>query len=470
MSADAFPNDRHRPRYHFLPPRNWMNDPNGLIHWRGRYHLFYQHNPFGAFWGTMHWGHAVSADLVHWAHLPIALAPDPDGPDADGCFSGCAIDHNGVPTLLYTGVRGDHQLPCLATSADDDLLTWTKHPGNPVIAAPPAELATTMYRDHSAWREGGEWRQIVGAGIAGVGGAALLYRSDDLRTWEYLHPLVVETEAMSNADRPTVGWECPDVFRLGDRWALVACFWDGEPISVSYLTGELVDERFVPAYQGIVDAGECFYAPQSFADEQGRRVMFGWLREARPVAAQIAAGWSGVMSLPRVVSLRPDGTLAFAPAPEVAVLRGHRVSVPGSDVAPGADVPLDGIAGDALELQVAFAAGGTDVVGVEVRRANHGAEVTRVLYDPTRSTLSLDTRHASTDPEVSGGLYAAQAELAADEAVRLRVFVDRSVVEVFLNDRVAISGRVYPTLPDSLGVRVVGALAGPVDAWAMHDA
>src|SRR5919107_323476 len=103
--------DVHRPRYHFLPPANWMNDPSGLIHWNGHYHLFYQHNPFGPLWGNMHWGHAMSPDLVHWRHLPLALAPTPGGPDQDGCFSGCAFVAEGVPTVIYTGVRGRHQLP-----------------------------------------------------------------------------------------------------------------------------------------------------------------------------------------------------------------------------------------------------------------------------------------------------------------------------------------------------------------------
>ena len=98
--------DRQRPRYHFLPPANWLNDPNGLIQWRGRYHTFYQYNPNGPFHGTIHWGHAISDDSVHWEHLPIALAPTPGGPDADGCWSGCAVDHDGVPTLIYTGLAG----------------------------------------------------------------------------------------------------------------------------------------------------------------------------------------------------------------------------------------------------------------------------------------------------------------------------------------------------------------------------
>ena len=119
--------DPHRPLYHFLSPANWMNDPNGAIFWDGRFHLFYQHNPHGAFWGTIHWGHAVTDDLVHWTDLPIALAPDPDGPDRSGCASGTAVAGADVPTLIYYGIPDGY---CIATS-DDDLVTWKKHPANP---------------------------------------------------------------------------------------------------------------------------------------------------------------------------------------------------------------------------------------------------------------------------------------------------------------------------------------------------
>ena len=124
--------DPQRPFYHFLPPANWMNDPNGAIYWKGLYHLFYQHNPNDAAHDTIHWGHCVSEDLVHWRHLPIALAPTPGGPDRDGCYSGVAVDHDGIPTLVYHGVPDGI---CLATSRDD-LRTWEKSPQNPVIGQP----------------------------------------------------------------------------------------------------------------------------------------------------------------------------------------------------------------------------------------------------------------------------------------------------------------------------------------------
>jgi len=162
-----------RPRYHFQPPTNWMSDPNGPIQWKGQYHLFYQHHPYSPLWGPIHWGHAVSTDLVHWTHLPIALTPTPGGPDADGCWSGCAVDDDGVPTLIYTGVSRDsacqaqyRQTQCLATSKDD-LRTWQKDPDNPVIASPPAayDVRVTGFRDPCVWKEDGAWYGVIGSGV-----------------------------------------------------------------------------------------------------------------------------------------------------------------------------------------------------------------------------------------------------------------------------------------------------------------
>ena len=168
--------DLHRPLYHFTAPQNWINDPNGLIQVNGVYHLFYQHNPDGPFWGDIHWGHARSTDLFHWEHLPLAMAPDQPY-DNFGVFSGCAVLNNGTPTVVYTGVQKDAygtQLPCVATS-DDDLITWHKHPANPVIAQAPAGVSPDNFRDHSIWKEGDAWFMVMGASFQGKTGAALIY-------------------------------------------------------------------------------------------------------------------------------------------------------------------------------------------------------------------------------------------------------------------------------------------------------
>ncbi len=458
--------DRHRPRYHFLPPANWMNDPNGLIQFQGQYHLFYQYNPNGAFWGTMHWGHAMSEDLVHWRHMPVALTPEPGGPDEDGCYSGAAVVYDGVPTLVYTGVRGPDQLPCLAMSEDEDLANWRTFPGNPVVAGTPPDVQTTIFRDHTLWREDGDWMMGVGAGIEGSGGAVLLYRSDDLIQWEYLHALATEDPALNREGGVlSTGWECPDFFFLDDKPALIACEWDGGPIAVSYWTGEYLGKRFTAHHKGAVDAGSPFYAPQSFADESGRRIMFGWLREARSEAVQRDAAWSGVMTLPRVITMRENGALAFAVAPEVEVLRGRQAKL---DVL-NSDVDLCGVPGDSLEIQARFDAHAGNPVGLQVRCSPHDDEATTVLWDVETGTLSLDTRRSSTDQEVTGELVLSFVDLSGEEPLSLRVFVDRSVIEVYANQQIVLSGRIYPSRQDSFGVRVTGpdALIGAIDIYEM---
>lgn len=468
MTDRPFADDPHRPRYHFLPPANWMNDPNGLIHYKGLYHLFYQHNPFGALWGNMHWGHATSPDLVHWTHMPIALAPDPDGPDADGCYSGVTVVHDGVPTIVYTGVRGPHELACLATSADDELATWTKHPGNPVIPGTPEGVPTTISRDHTLWREGDAWLMGVGAGIEGQGGAVLLYRSSDLVEWDYLHPLVTEVADLNPQGKIiSTGWECPDVFFLDNQPVFVACDWDGDPLSVSYWTGTYADRLFIPQRHGVVDAGKCFYAPQSFADASGRRVMIGWLRERREDEALVAAGWAGAMTLPRTVTMLDDGALAFAPVREVELLRGEHRRF---DLRTGS-LDLDGIPGDTCEILVRTDTAPVSPIEIEVLRADDGSERAVIRFDPATRTLTLDTTNASLSGLAFGDIAMADVPERADGGCEIRIFVDRSIVEVWVDGRTCLSGRAYPTSGAS-GVRVIndGATPGHVDLWEMHDA
>lgn len=386
----------------------------------------------------MHWGHAASADLIHWEHLPVALAPDRDGPDADGCYSGVAVVHEGVPTLVYTGVRQANKLPCLATSTNDDLRHWVKDPANPVISGTPQGVATTIFRDPTLWREGDEWLMGVGAGIEGGGGAVLLYRSRDLRHWEYLHPLLNEPAALNlGGGLVSTGWECPDVFFVDDRPVLVACEWDIDPIAVSYWTGRYEDRQLHADRKGVVDAGPCFYAPQPFADDRGRRVMLGWLRERRADEALVDAGWAGAMSLPRQVALNEDGTLAFAPVEELALLRSREIERP---LCPG-PVNLDGIPGDVCEIVVRTDDAPAGAVVLEVLRSPDGVERTTIRFDPAEGTVTVDTTKASSDPLAFVEVVRSMVPGADGEPLMMRVFVDRSIVELFVNDRVAVSVR-----------------------------
>ena len=447
MTTATLASDPYRPRYHFLPPGNWMNDPNGLIHWKGRYHLFYQHNPLTPYWGSMHWGHAVSDDLVHWQHRPIALAPTPGMADGEHVYSGCAVSDNGTPTFLYTGVVGQSQLPCLATALDDSLDLWEKYPNNPVVPTPP-EGDVLGFRDHTVWHELDGWHMGVGCGFRGVGGFVAHFRSDDLRHWEYLGPLcsgkIGETGEM---------WECPEFIRFGDKHVLII-----SPIPFGkaiYTIGKYANGSFIPTEWHTLDNGGAFYAPQSMWDAQNRRLMWGWLWETRPEAQFRAAGWAGVMSLPRVLSLGANGGLNQSPVPEMGLLRQTRLSG-----------QISKLRGDCLELKVDFDSNDSSCC-LKVRLSPDGSEQTLINYDRSKNILTIDRRLSSLDDSVVRDIRSSPLVLLPDEALKLHIFLDRSVVEIFANDRVAMATRIYPTRTDSLGFDVVNGHLLSLEAWEM---
>jgi beta-fructofuranosidase len=463
-----------RPKYHLTPPANWLNDPNGLIRWNGRYHVFYQYNPAGPFHNTIHWGHAVSDDLVTWTDEPVALSPSPDGPDRDGCWSGCAVDDDGTPTLLYTGGNGRDQLPCLATTDDPGLRTWEKYEGNPVIESPPADLDVletehwrAEFRDHNVWREDGRWHHLVGTGLADGGGAALLYTGDTLTEWTYEGPLL--------AGGPDAGavWECPELLDLGDRRLLHVSDYE----NVVYFLGDVADGEFVVESEGLLDHGD-FYAPQSLTDSTGsdddtdRTLTWGWLPEARDVGAQWDAGWSGALSLPRVIETGPDGGLRQRPADEVAELRTDRLAADATvELAPGDRHRLD-VSGAAIEIEAEIALDDAEAVELSVFETPDRAEHTPIRYERD-GTLSIDRAPSSGD----GHAFADTQSMPVppyDEPLSLRVFLDRSVVEIYANGRHCLTSRVYPTREDAVGISALAeggrASISSLSAWEMGEA
>ncbi len=466
--------DPHRPAYHFTAPAGWLNDPNGLTYRDGEYHLFYQFNPYAAVHDRIHWGHAVSTDLVHWRDLPIALTPS-EGPDVDGCWSGVLVYDGATPTIVYSGRHEGRELPCVATGTPD-LIEWTKDPGNPVIAAPPAGVEVTAFRDHCVWREGQTWRQLIGSGIRGQGGTAFLYESADLREWSYVGPLLIGDGAAGDPAAPDwtgTMWECVDLFRLGEEDAahrdiLVFSAWDeGVTHHPLYWSGRYEGDRFTPAALHRLDlGGRYFYAPQSMRDESGRRLMLGWLQEGRPDDAAVAAGWSGVMSLARLVTAAPDGSIHQRPAPEVDALR-DELLVSQSTVL-GAD-PVEVVRGDQLDLELRLTIPVGGAATIVVRATDDDAERTilRLQRHGDRAELSLDRTHASLDPEVDATPRAGMVPVDADGVVDARILIDHSALEVFAGG-VPLTARVYPTRPDALGIRLSGGdVRADVRAWAM---
>jgi beta-fructofuranosidase len=381
-----------------------------------------------------------------------------------------------TPTIVYSGRHGDRELPCVATGTPD-LVEWTKDAEGPVIAAPPAGVDVTAFRDHCVWREGETWRQLIGSGIRGRGGTAFLYESPDLREWTYVGPLLVGDSAVGDASSPDwtgTMWECVDLFRIGGQDAahrdiLVFSAWDeGVTHHSLYWSGRYDGDRFTPAALHRLDlGGRYFYAPQSMRDESGRRLMFGWLQEGRPDSAAVAAGWSGVMSLPRVVTASPDGAIHQAPAPEVDALRDEELVVLSSVLSAE---PVEIVRGDQLDLELRLTIPDGGAVTIALRATDDGAErtVLRLQRHGDRAELSLDRSRSSLDPEVDASPRGGKVPLDGDGGADIRILVDHSALEVFAGG-VPLTARVYPTREDALSVRLSGAdVPVQLRAWSMH--
>lgn len=291
-------------QYHFEPKSGWMNDPNGLCFFQGKVHAFYQHYPHAPKWGPMHWGHAVTEDFIHWEHLPIALYPDRPYDDFLGCFSGSALEKDGVLYLMYTAVSKEHgQTQAMARSVDG--VHFEKLPENPVIPVSPLDPANKDFRDPKMFKFGDGYRMVCGAGVDGLA-SVLLFKSDDLLHWTYMGPIF---ESRDYGPVP----ECPDLFPLGDKWVLMFSRMD-ETRSAQFVVGDFDGEHFTPESFQQPELGPDFYAPQTFLDGKGRRVLIGWMYNWTRTVPENALR-AGAFTIPREVTLK-DGKVCTYPVEE----------------------------------------------------------------------------------------------------------------------------------------------------------
>ena len=444
VSADT--GDPNRPQFHLLPAANWMNDPCGPIYWKGKYHMFYQYNPNSSVWGDMHWGHAVSPDMVHWSRLPVALAPTPGGPDEAGCFTGSAVVKDGVATILYTGVvrAPDNQATirdgvnsfketqCIATSTDADLTKWTKQT-TPVIARPPAGLKVLGFRDPAPWQDGDWWYVALASGIANKGARVLLYRSKDLRQWSYLHPLAEGTGSGKHAVNPVDSgdmWECPDFFPLGDAHVLIYATAG----KVHWQSGELDKKamRFHSQQSGLLDHGS-YYAAKTQLDADGNRILWGWITEDRPVEDYRAAGWAGAMSLPRKLTLDKRGRVAMRVLPAVESLRGPEQNVISRANKSENEWSIKSSVFPHLRGEILCEVRTSEGCKLSLIGSENGSERKwiSVKFDPRqRQHIMVDNQTIPIALEATGPL-------------QFRMFVDGSVLELFVNNQEAYTKRIY---------------------------
>jgi beta-fructofuranosidase len=291
----------------------------------------------------------------------------------------------------------------------------------------------------------------------------MLFSSPDLLHWTYLHPLY-----QGDAGMEREVYECPSFFPLGDKHVLIFSSTT-RSYPVAYI-GTYADHKFTPEIEEPMDYGSySFYAPQTFEDDAGRRVMWSWLRETRSREEHRAAGWAGVMTLPILINLNDAGQICYSFAPETAALRGANLEF-GEQTVSG-DTPLDTLQGDSLEIKAEFQPGSASSFGLILRSSPDGSEQTRLGYDVSTGHLWLDTSRSNSEKPVTGKTApeVPPFNLEAGESLRFHVYLDRSVIEVTVNDRIYMSGRVYPSRPDSLGVGVFAtggeATLTKLEAW-----
>jgi len=447
-------NNPSRPCYHFTPPSKWMNDPNGLVYYQGEYHLFYQYHPESTVWGPMHWGHAVSRDLVNWEHLPIALYPDNNGT----IFSGSAVidwenttgfGKEAMVAIFTHHGEGHRESQSLAYSLDKGR-TWTKYPGNPVLHQPDA---MPDFRDPKVfWHTDGHWTMSLAAG-----NTILFYTSSNLINWTF-------SGSFGNGEYGSTGevWETPDLFELSvdgaleTRWVLTVGVQGGGPArgsATQYFVGSFDGTTFTSENPKDTvlwaDFGADYYAAQSWSNEPNKRcIMIAWQNNWQYANIIPDFTWRGSFSLPRELALTQTESgirLVPKPIPELEALRGAHQHWQDETIAPERNL-LSNVKGQSCEIIAEFQVNPVaDRFGLRVCVGVQ--EATTIGYNVKQAKLFVDrTYSGQSDFHPSfASLHLADLILNKD-IVLLHIFVDRTSVEVFGNDGLVVfSESIFPS-------------------------
>lgn len=455
--------DPNRLQFHLMPPVGLLNDPNGLIQFNGTYHVFYQWNPFETAHGSKFWGHYTSEDLVHWQEQPPALTPS-EWYEKNGCYSGSAVESEGKLFLFYTGNVKNEQneretYQCLAVS--DDGIHFEKM--GPVIQLP--EGYTAHFRDPKVWKDDGLWYMVLGAQTLNEEGCVVLYSSQDLKNWKYKG--AIAGSGMNGLEDFGYMWECPDFFRLGNKDVLLVSPQGLEPkghlyhniFQSGYFIGEWKPGTTVFSHGDFVelDRGFDFYAPQTFEDQKGRRIMYAWMGitdEDEPFQPTIEHGWVHGLTLPRELKLKGD-KLYQQPLPEMKKLRkaktfDRKLTLEDENFSdPGLD-------GKVSELKVTFNGGNAEVVELTIR------DHVKIRFNKSEQLFSLERGSFQ-----NGKLEKRSCTLSALE--NMHIFLDTSSIEIFLNSGQETFTARFFTHPDNenLQLNIKGQAEMRVERWCL---
>lgn len=429
-----------RPLFHLTPKTGWMNDPNGFSQYGGYYHLFYQYYPYIKKWGPMHWGHAVSKDLLRWEYLPAALAPDTT-PDSGGCFSGSAVTlDDGKHMLMYTGViklndldtDNFYQTQCIAVG---DGTNYEKYAGNPVIDIKgiPDGLSPYDFRDPKVWREkDGTFRCVVGGCTRTKLGRILYFKSDNGIDWEFVNVVTGNDGSLGTM------WECPDLFELDGKYVLLTSPQDviqskkynSGNITVG-LIGTFDDETgvFNKISEQLVDAGIDFYATQTLLADDGRRIMTAWMQNWDSITyTERDIRWLGQMIIPRELSVI-NNRLYQKPVREIEEIRKNPVIQ--NDIPVEGVATVDGVSGRTIDLTVDIRPDGeAGFRKFEIRFARDEDQYTALVFRPRENEVEFDRTNAGVKRAV---IHTRKCKVYGDH-LKLRIILDRFSAEVFIND------------------------------------
>lgn len=455
--------EEQRPLFHLSPRVGWMNDPNGFSRYQGLYHLFYQYYPYNKKWGPMHWGHAVSKDLLQWEYLPAALAPDTPA-DNEGCFSGSAVElDDGRHLLMYTGVVADgvcdedgmlqyYQTQCIAVG---DGINYEKYEGNPVLNRndTPDGSNGFDFRDPKVWRDqNGGFHCVVVDCTADKYGRILYYTSNNGFEWKFVSILAENDGSLGRA------WECPDVFEIDGKTVILVSpmemtgtdeFLCGNSTLCMIGTVDRETGNFRVESRQTIDCGIDFYATQTLLNEDGRRIMTAWMQNWDTIVFNGEdLKWEGQIILPRELSVK-DGRLYQRPIRELEQLRKGRLEYKQINVSDR--MTLNGVRGRTTELIVEIVPETEDSLEMfEIRLAEKGELYTSLIYRPHEQTLEFDRSHSGARKNVT---HVRKCRIDdPGEKLKLDIILDRYSCEVFINDGRQVMSNVIYTDQEAVGI------------------
>lgn len=457
-SPERYAGDILRPSFHGMPTAGWTNETHGATYYNGKYHVFFQKNPNGPYMSRLNWGHIVSDNLYKWEEDPTAISPE-EAYDKKGCWSGCVFTDDeltgGKPNIFYTAVDYGRATIAQAQPADDDLLTWTKKVGNPVINGRPNGL-TDDFRDCYVFRNGNDLYMIVGSSKNGIGVTTLHKYDKSTKTWSNDGKLFFSG---SNANQDGTFWEMPNVTKIGDKWLFTATPLNtGVGVRTLYWTGSInADGTFAPDSRtpktvemaGFSKDGYGLLSPTIF-QKDGKTLMLGIVPDKLPGSENYKMGYAHTYSLPREISLDSKGNLIQKPFSGLPAMRSE-TSFKMTDFNLSAEKDLDPVKGRSLELSAKFVVGNGDF-GFSF--LGNGEQKVTLVYSPNTGMLSLDMSGINriVNDGVFGGVYnyALPTPVAVGEEMTLKVFVDHSIIDIFVNDTYAASVRVFPRDVDAV--------------------